>query len=77
MKIRLLDKVKYPDASGYAEWRQSSGTTQRDRKSKHTIPLVLMLAVWSHQNNAHIKSKLDRMIAPTWNIPQLIDECID
>ncbi|THY35434.1 hypothetical protein D6D01_01330, partial [Aureobasidium pullulans] len=32
------------DAIGYAEWRQSSGTTQRDMKSKHMIPLVLMLA---------------------------------
>ncbi|THW32268.1 hypothetical protein D6D21_10438 [Aureobasidium pullulans] len=72
MKIRLLDKVKYPDASGYAEWRQSSGTTQRDRKSKHMIPLVLMLAACSYQNNAHTKSKAD-----CWNIPQSIDECID
>ncbi|THX17261.1 hypothetical protein D6D13_00608 [Aureobasidium pullulans] len=39
MEIWLLDKVKYPDASGYAEWRQSSGTTQRDRNSKHMIYL--------------------------------------
>ncbi|THZ90951.1 hypothetical protein D6C82_10188 [Aureobasidium pullulans] len=39
MEIWLLDKVNYPDASGYAEWRQSSGTTQRDRNSKHMIYL--------------------------------------
>lgn len=36
------------------------------------IPLVLMLAAWSYQNNAHTKSKAD-----CWNIPQSIDECID
>ncbi|TIA51671.1 hypothetical protein D6C77_08781 [Aureobasidium pullulans] len=39
--------------------------------------LVPLLAAWSCQNNAHIKSKADCLIARTWNIPQSIDECID